>query len=161
MNCRAVIDKIYNAWGEEDKLCILCKAQIAFHIFFCKHCASEVKKLEIAQGLLEEDFFPETFSYERQIMERIYVEELESQDTDSVQGVSFRSWVITGFVILISLTTFCFGLDFIKVAASQGSSFLLPVGLTVGCIVTAYGAIFIGSHLKELSEWLNLHSNGV
>ena len=156
MNCRVVMDKIYDAWGEEDSLSILCKTQIAFHIFFCKHCASETKKLEIAQSLLEKDFFPETFSYEDRVMERIYVEELESMDTESTQGVSFRSWVITGFVILISLTTSFFGVDFIKVATSQGSSFLLPVGITIGCIVTAYGAMFIGSHLKELSEWLKL-----
>jgi hypothetical protein len=65
--------------------------------------------------------------------------------------------VIIGFIILISLSTAFFGMDFIHIAAFAGSSFLLPVGLTFGGILTGYGAIFIGSHLKELSAWFRLH----
>jgi hypothetical protein len=35
-------------------------------------------------------------------------------------------------------------------------SFLLPVGITVGIVLTSYGALFIGGHLKELSERFRL-----
>jgi uncharacterized membrane protein YoaK (UPF0700 family) len=48
-------------------------------------------------------------------------------------------------------------MDFIKVADNWCSSFLLPIGMTVGAIVSAYGALLIGSHLKELSDRFNLH----
>jgi hypothetical protein len=34
---------------------------------------------------------------------------------------------------------------------------MLPVGITVGGVITAFGAIFIGSHITELSKWLGLH----
>jgi hypothetical protein len=43
------------------------------------------------------------------------------------------------------------------VADHWGSSFLLPIGITIGAIVSAYGALFSGSHLKELSSRFNLH----
>jgi hypothetical protein len=48
-------------------------------------------------------------------------------------------------------------MDFIKVADTQGSSFLLPVGITIGAVLTGYGALFIGSHLKELSSRFRIH----
>jgi hypothetical protein len=73
------------------------------------------------------------------------------------QGVSFRSWVIAGLIILVSLSSSFFNLDFVETVASYGSSFLLPVGLTIGIVVTGYGALFIGSHLKELSTRFRLH----
>jgi hypothetical protein len=47
-------------------------------------------------------------------------------------------------------------MDFEKVAHRQGSSFLIPVGITIGVVVTGYGALFIASHLKELSERFGL-----
>jgi hypothetical protein len=48
-------------------------------------------------------------------------------------------------------------MDFINIADTQGSSFLLPVGITIGAVVTGYGAFFIGSHLKELSSRFRIH----
>jgi hypothetical protein len=65
--------------------------------------------------------------------------------------------VITGLIVLISLASAFLGLDFDKVARAGGSSVLLPLGLTIGVVVTGYGALFIGSHLKELSEHFRLH----
>jgi hypothetical protein len=47
-------------------------------------------------------------------------------------------------------------MDFIHIAQEQGLSFLLPLGITVGVVLTCYGALFIGSHLKELSKHFNL-----
>jgi hypothetical protein len=79
---------------------------------------------------------------------------LVDQITDEV--VSLRSWVITGIIVLVSLTSAFFGIDFIKVAAANGSAFLLPVGLTVGGVTTFYGALFIASHLEELSDRFGL-----
>jgi hypothetical protein len=70
--------------------------------------------------------------------------------------VPFGGWVITGLVVLFSLATSFMGMDFISVATAQGSSFLLPLGITIGLVVTGYGALFIGSHLKELSDRFRL-----
>lgn len=158
MTCRTMMDKVYDALGEEP-LSLLFRLRLGVHLLFCRHCAEEVKKLEAAQELLQTGFFPDSPHFEESIMEEIYAEEstFADPDWDTATGVSFRSWVITGFIVLISLSTVFFGMDFVKVATFAGSSFLLPVGLTVGGILTSYGAIFIGSHLKELSHWFRLH----
>jgi hypothetical protein len=152
------MDKMYDALGERP-LSVLFKLQLGIHRLFCRRCAEEVKNLETIRRIMKTYFSAEPSDIEDRIMERIYKENIDFADMDSeyATGVSFRSWVITGCIILFSLSTVFFGFDFIKIASSNGSSFLLPVGLTIGCIVTGYGAVFIGSHLKELSQWLRLH----
>jgi hypothetical protein len=92
-------------------------------------------------------------------MDTLYKEEMKSPnfDLEREAGVSFRSWVITGCIVLFSLSTSCIGLEVIKGASFQDSSFLIPLGLTIGFIVTGYGAVFIGSHLEELSDRFRLH----
>jgi hypothetical protein len=72
-------------------------------------------------------------------------------------GVSLSRWVITGLILLFSLSSAFFVMDFVKVAAKEGSSYLLPLGITIGAVLSCYGAIFIGSHVKELSERFGLH----
>jgi hypothetical protein len=116
-------------------------------------------------------FFPAAPDIEDRVMAAIYAEEAAQNEyaarneyavpltlVDQITGevVSLRSWVITGIIVLVSLTSAFFGIDFIKVAAANGSAFLLPVGLTVGGITTFYGALFIASHLEELSERFGL-----
>jgi len=58
--------------------------------------------------------------------------------------------------MLISLATVFFGLEFNKVALIAGMSFTIPIGITIGIALTSYGALFIGSHLKDLSERFGL-----
>jgi hypothetical protein len=47
-------------------------------------------------------------------------------------------------------------MDFLTVAVREGSSYLGPLGITIGAALTCYGAVFIGSHVKELSERFGL-----
>jgi hypothetical protein len=90
-------------------------------------------------------------------MNAVQHEEIEEEELSAEsQGFSFRSWVISGLVIFFSLSTAFLSLDFDKIAVSQGISFLLPMGITIGSVLTIYGAIFIGSHIKELSERFGL-----
>lgn len=158
MTCRTMMDKLYEALGETS-LPLLFRLQLGVHLLFCPRCAGEIKKLKTVQELLQTGFFPDSPHFAESVMERIYAEESISTDPDwdTLTGVSFRSWVITGFIVLLSLSTAFFGMDFVKVAATEGSAFLLPLGLTVGGVLTGYGALFIGSHLKELSAWFGLH----
>ena len=90
-------------------------------------------------------------------MAKVAAEEIEAEETYAVPGgISTRAWVISGFIIFISLATAFFSFDFQNIASETGISFLLPVGIIVGIILTTYGALFIGSHLKELSERFGL-----
>ncbi|MDR3303401.1 MAG: peptidoglycan-binding protein [Treponema sp.] len=153
MTCHEVKDKLYEA-GREEALPLMLRVRIMAHLFGCSRCMREARNLKIAQQLMAEDFFPTPPLFEDRVMASIYDEAAWETPVSAPDphAISLRSWVITGFVIVISLATSFFGMNFIEIAAAQGLSFLLPVGLTIGCIVTGYGALFIGSHLKELSD---------
>ncbi|GHT52359.1 hypothetical protein FACS1894106_0890 [Spirochaetia bacterium] len=157
MNCNDLLDRVYEYAGDES-IPLLLRIRLGVHCFFCPQCAQELERFEVSRDLLRNDFFPPAPDFEDQVMAKINREadEMEEAGQDTA-GVSFRSWVIAGLVMLVSLSTSFFGGDFVRVAGSLGSSFLLPVGLTIGVVLTGYGALFIGSHLKELSDRFGLH----
>ena len=159
MKCDKVMDAIYEYSGEPMPL--LTHLQVELHLFFCPDCAREYERLELSREILKTDFFPFSPDVEDSIMNVLAREDevLEEQDAEVFVvpgGLSTRGWVIAGLIILVSLASAFFGLDFINVAHSAGMSFLLPMGITIGIVLTSYGALFIGSHLKELSERFGL-----
>jgi hypothetical protein len=172
MTCHEIMDKVYEYAGEPMPL--LLHVRIALHLFFCPGCARELECFETARDILRTGFFPPSPDFEKTVMEQLRRESsLEISGREEAEyllgaesglpagvpdtGVSFRNWVITGLVALFSLSTSFFGFNFSRLAASEGVSFLLPVGITVGVVLTCYGAFFIGSHVKELSERFGLH----
>ncbi|MDR3334915.1 MAG: peptidoglycan-binding protein [Treponema sp.] len=162
MTCHAFMDKVYDARGE-GPLPLWFRLHWWVHRVWCPDCERELKVLELAQELMETQFFPPAPDFEEAIMEQLCREVPDSGEDyeefpgETPAGISFRSWVITGLIILFSFSTYFFNMDFVTIAHFQGSSFLIPVGLTIGTVVTGYGALFIGSHLKELSGWFRLH----
>ncbi|MDR1618676.1 MAG: peptidoglycan-binding protein [Treponema sp.] len=172
MTCHEIMDKVYEYDGEPMPL--LLHVRIALHLFVCPGCARELERFETVRDILKTGFFPPTPDFEETVMEKLRNEapfEISAGEEAAYfsgteagppaglpdTGVSFRRWVITGFIALFSLSTSFFGLNFSRLAASEGISFLLPVGITVGVVLTCYGALFIGSHVKELSERFGLH----
>jgi hypothetical protein len=156
MNCHEVMDRVYEFEGNTAPS-FFTQLRIQLHILHCSQCAGEIEKLETARRLMTGSFFPPApGGLEERIMRSINLED-PMEEFPEIAGVSFRSWVVTGLIILISLSTSFLGMDFSKVAAHWGSSFLLPIGITIGAVISAYGALFIGSHLKELSDRFNLH----
>jgi hypothetical protein len=154
MKCNNVLDMIYDA---DESLSFKQRFCLAFHILFCGHCAARLTRYEEVRYALRTSFFPPAPDLSDLIMDRINrIYEEEDRDDEPVfdipGGVPTRGWVIVGFIVLLSLATLFFGSDFTAVALDQGSSFLVPLGLTIGIVLTSYGALFIGSHLKELSE---------
>jgi hypothetical protein len=159
MNCDAMIDKMYGTLGERP-LSLTIRLRLALHVIFCPQCAERILRLEAVQDIMAADFFPPSPVLEDLIMDRIYDTGMELPDllsTEPIMTVPFQGWVVTGLVILVALATSVFGMDFINLAKTSGTSFLLPVGLVIGGVITSYGALFIGSHLKELSDRFNLH----
>jgi hypothetical protein len=143
----------------EGSMPITGQLHVWLHTAFCPDCAEKIQRLNTAREIMHEDFFPVPPGLEDIIMSRITAEEEQTQTTDSYAvpgGLSTRGWVISGLIILISLATSFFGLDFQNIADVTGMSFLLPVGITIGIVLTTYGVFFIGSHLKELSERFGL-----
>ena len=161
MSCSKILDVVYEYSGGET-MPFLLQIQVAFHTMFCPDCAREIGRFEVCGDILRNDFFPSSPGIEDSVMAIIAAEEEYSGETSVEEalansgGFSTRGWVIAGLTILVSLVTVFFGLDFNKVATEAGVSFLLPMGITIGIVLTSYGALFIGSHLKELSERFGL-----
>jgi hypothetical protein len=159
MTCDDVMDAIYEAEGTEPAFHVLTRLRISLHLLHCSRCAGEMKKLKSARLLMRESFFPPGPGLEERIMRNVGWDDAPEEllgEYPAAAGFSFRSWVVTGLIVLVSLSTSVLGMDFVKVADKGGSAFLLPIGITIGAVVSAYGALFIGSHLKELSDRFNL-----
>jgi hypothetical protein len=158
--CSGIIDKLVESSGDEH-LSLFVQVQIFLHLLFCSECAEKARNFEALRELMKTGFLPPAPGLEETIMAKLPEEEdtgeFPGMVADAPGGVSTRAWVIIGCFILISLVTSFFGSEFAKVADAQGSSFLLPLGLTIGAVLTAYGVLFIGSHLKELSVRFRLH----
>jgi hypothetical protein len=156
MGCSKIMDLYHESQeGGESSISLLSQIQVWAHILFCTVCAEKIERYEAAKTLMKEDFFPLPPDIEETIMARIDAEQADEAH-DTVGGFSTQSWVIAGLIILISLATAFFGLDFKRLALDSGMSFMLPIGITIGIVLTTYGAFFIGSHLKELSERFGL-----
>jgi hypothetical protein len=158
IDCNNVLNNVYES--ENDSfLPILTQIQIRIHLLLCPDCARELKNLRDLEGIMKTDFFPPSPDFGELLMERLYDETDETCIKEKMAvsaGFSFRSWVIIGFFLLLALLSSFFGMNFVEIANSEGLSFLLPIGITIGLAVTCYGALFIGSHLKELSSRFGL-----
>jgi hypothetical protein len=149
MDCETVIEALNEP---ETEMSLFARLKLDIHLLFCDTCAAEFEKLRNLEEILKTDFFPPAPDFEESVMECLYRESGMEENTEEIPaGFSFRSWVIIGSFMLLSLASAFFGINFIEIADTEGLSFLLPVGLTIGMVVTCYGALFIGGHLKKLS----------
>ena len=160
MGCKEIMDKVYEYSGEDTHDSpLLTRIRIGLHLLVCQNCSREAERFDECRDILRSDFFPSAPGLEDAVMAMVAGEEggaAAEEQAETAGGFSTRGWVIAGLVMLVSLATAFFGLDFNTVAVTAGMSFLVPVGITIGIVLTCYGALFIGSHLKELSERFGL-----
>jgi hypothetical protein len=150
MDCPAVMDTVYEA-EKDSSLPMLTQLRIWLHLLFCPACAGELRNLRCVEEIMRTDFLPLSPDFGDLLMEKLCEETGAEEEIYAPAGFSFRGWVITGIFVLFSLSSSFFGVNFVQIANAEELSFLLPIGLTIGMVVTCYGALFIGSHLKELS----------
>jgi len=154
------MDMVY----EDEPASFYNQLRIGLHAFFCPDCAEKIERYETVKAIMRKDFFPSLSDYpdqkgwsvfEDSIMEKVNAEEVPVPH--DISGIpSTRGWVIAGLILMVSLVTAFFGFEFKNLADESGMSFMLPMGITIGIILTIYGALFIGSHLKQLSERFGL-----
>ena len=155
MNCAKILDIVY----EQEDMSLFNRIKVGLHLLVCPDCAQEVERFEVCRDILHNDFLLPSPDIEDTVMSMISVEEEEIPEFGEAEvpgGFSIRGWIIAGIVMLVSLATLFFGLDFNKVALVAGMAFTIPIGITIGIVLTSYGALFIGSHLKTLSERFGL-----
>ncbi|MDR2965134.1 MAG: peptidoglycan-binding protein [Treponema sp.] len=152
MNCTKILEMAY-----EEDLNIVDSAQIWLHTFFCQDCAQKIQLYKSARTIMRMDFFTSNTAgtaagtnIEDSVMAKINMEQQEETITPVI--LSTKGWVIAGLLIIVSFVTAFLGLDFKNVANATGMSFMLPIGIIFGIVLTSYCALFIGSHLKEFTE---------
>ena len=165
MSCERILEKVYEM---DDSMSLFTRIRIGLHIIACPDCAQEVERFEVCKDILRNDFLQASLDaasldaaagIEDTVMAKVAAGEAAvpaSEEMEVPGGLSTRGWVIAGLVIFVSLATAFFGLDFNHVAVAAGISFMIPVGITIGIVLTCYGALFIGSHLKEFTERFGL-----
>jgi hypothetical protein len=152
MSCEEILDKVYQyADGDpRNPMPLLTRISIGLHLVVCPDCAQEVERFQVCRDMLSME------DTSLAMMAPAEDDVLPAEGEELSGGFSFRGWVIAGLVMLVSLATAFFGLDFNRLAKEMGMSFLLPIGITIGLVLTVYGALFIGSHLKVLTERFGL-----
>ncbi|MCL2093691.1 MAG: peptidoglycan-binding protein [Treponema sp.] len=156
-DCQSIMEALYE--DEKDhNLPLLAQIRIRLHLVLCPRCSQELKTLEQVKELMTSGFFPPCPDFSEPLMARILEEEaLETEEPIYAKpGFSFKLWIIIGFFVLLSLPSSYFGMNYVGLGREEGPSFLLPLGLTIGMVLTCYGAFFIGSHLKQLSDRFRL-----
>jgi hypothetical protein len=154
MKCSEILSMVYE---ESDSMPLFNQIRVWLHTIFCPNCAQEIERYHVSRSILQNEFFPISPGLEESIMAKIDTLDEQRDIKDAVPGgLSTRGWVIAGLIIFISLASAFFGFDFRHLTDESGMSFILPMGITIGIVITTYGALFIGSHLKELSERFGL-----
>ena len=154
--CREILDIVH---GREEPS-LFGRMRVGAHLLACPECAEKVERFGLCVKTMTEGFLPDSPGLEEGVMAAIAEEEgaFDGTEVSVPGGFSLGGWVVAGIVLLVSTATIFFGVEFRNVALASGMSFMIPVGITVGIALTVYGAIFIGSHLKKLSERFGLES---
>ena len=157
MRCAKILDIVYE---QQEDMSLFTRIRVGLHLLVCPDCAQEVERFEVCRDMLQNDFLYPSPDLEDAVMSMISAEEeaeiAEAMNAEVIGGFSIRGWIIAGIVMLVSLATVFFGLEFNKVALIAGMAFTIPIGITIGIALTSYGALFIGSHLKDLSKRFGL-----
>ncbi|MDR2049385.1 MAG: hypothetical protein LBP69_08005, partial [Treponema sp.] len=72
MKCDEFINLVYET---DEKLSIRERLRLAFHVFLCGRCATELRRFEDARELLVSGFIPSSPDFTDAIMDKIYAEE--------------------------------------------------------------------------------------
>jgi len=155
IDCHSVMEAV-ETFDDDALFPLLTRLRIELHLLVCPECSRELKDLQCLEEIMKTEFLPQCPDFEKPVMECLCKEADSEGEIDAPAGFSFRGWVFIGFFVLLSLSSSFFGINFGVIANEEGSSFLLPVGITIGMVLTCYGAFFIGSHLKELSTRFGL-----
>ncbi|MDR1363215.1 MAG: hypothetical protein LBJ35_04115 [Spirochaetaceae bacterium] len=152
MNCDKILDDLYY---NEAGFSFVKRVLIYFHSLHCPRCAAHRRALRVASDCMKDDFFPSAGNIAENIMSLIQAGDF-TDDEVKRESMPFRAWIITGFAILVSLSSAYLGIDYLMPTSTHTVYFMLPLGITIGAVITAFAAIFIGCHITELSKWLGL-----
>lgn len=146
MNCDRAMERILSA-DADGRLSLSTR----LHLLCCPQCAAEARRLRKALIFMKSAFLPAAPDLSGRILE--VVSALEPRPA---APVSFKKWITVGMSIIAAMVLSPLGADYGWVQKSFGTGFLLPINLILGFILAVYCALFIGTHLREISHRFNL-----
>jgi hypothetical protein len=149
-----MVDMVLESDGGEE-LSFLQRIQIDVHLLFCARCAEELRRYKLGRELLSQTALFTAPDLCGPLMDRILEEEAACAYEEE-EAMPLRRWIISGCIIVASLVSAFFGFEFLDLSSADVSSLVIPMSITIGLFISAYSALFIGSHLKELSERFRL-----
>lgn len=163
MTCDRAMD-LFMEGNDGERVPFIRSALARLHLLRCRKCSAEVQRLNRALELMRADFLPKANDSIDPIMAAVRMEvaaqAARAVDEDAATPVSTRNWAVGGLFIFASLAVFPLGQASGWLVRLFGSDLTFPIALTLGVVLTAYCALFIGSHLDELSERFGLPRAG-
>ncbi|GMO48766.1 MAG: hypothetical protein Ta2B_30380 [Termitinemataceae bacterium] len=161
MDCKSVRDILYDNVELSSPMLLFYRIQAAIHLLHCKDCTAHKNIIEKSNAIMERDFLLPVSAKE----ENEFCDSIMNVLSKTSQNVNFEKldekekrfsiyvWALTGTVICGSLIAAFFNINILN--AKEMNAFIVPLSITIGGIVTAYGAMFIVCHLKVLTECYN------
>ncbi|GMO46677.1 MAG: hypothetical protein Ta2B_28380 [Termitinemataceae bacterium] len=167
MKCETIQDYLFQlmfAGNEREEICFqrfVKRLLITLHLLHCENCGEFKRVIGKTSEIMASDFLPQS-EVNTEVSDAVMniinrqnstIADLRPQqswsepDTDTF---SLQTWVVSGLIIMISLLSAYFSINLLS--SQEILDFIVPIAITIGSVITAYGAIFIGTHLKELSK---------
>lgn len=146
MYCEKAMDSVVEKLGDGPL-----SLEVHLHLLRCPSCRAEAARLRKAARELATLPFPAAPDLEDSIMAAI-----RREQAPEPAPIAFRDWVAVGVLIAAAAALSPLGATFGWLVGLLGSGLTMPIALTMGIALTAYCALFIGTHLDELSERFHL-----
>lgn len=126
--------------------------RIRLHLLFCPDCRKVAARMSsLLADMRSFESVPADFDMTDRIMRSILA--LNSNVPIEAKNVSMLKWIAVGCLILFSMVVVRFSKTYIWIKAAYGDYFDAPMYLVFGIILTAYIALFIASHIDQLSHF--------
>ncbi len=163
MTCDRAMDLLIDE-DHGEPIPLIDSIRLRFHLRSCAGCVAEADRLRSCAAVLVSGFLPPVPDLADSIMAAVRLEvaaqAVRAVEEAAEEHVSYRNWVFGGAIIFASLAVFPLGQASGWLVRLLGSDLTFPIALTLGVVLTAYCALFIGSHLDELTERFGLHRAG-
>jgi len=123
--------------------------RMARHLAACESCAAQVGLVEDALGALCEIKDAGDPPLEARVMASVRLVPTPQRD------FSVRDWIIAGSVIAASMILIPVGEYFARFDEAFGASYALPLSLVLGLALTAYAALFVGTHMAQVRGFVD------
>jgi hypothetical protein len=123
------------------------------HLEECESCRIEVERVEAA---IEACRGADSGGELAQLLEDRVMAAIRLMPSPQ-RDFSVRDWLIAGSVIAASMLLIPVGDYFVRFKEIFGASYTLPLSLVLGIALTAYSALFIGTHMDEVQGFMNKH----